>query len=123
MKLVIYNDAGLSAAVAEYVALLPVREDVRMSAPPGAKVICLSEEYGVCKEMPPFAASADAVLPLLEKMPFDITIYYSDTCCTWTVRLLQRFTGKREYVGKDETLARAMCTAMLHANGYEVIFA
>lgn len=123
MKLVIHNDDELSAAVAEHVARLPVREDVRMSALPGAKVICFSEEYGVCKEMPPFATSVDDVLPQLKKMPFDLTICYSDTCCIWTVRLHQRFTGKRGYVGEDETLARAMCIAALHASGHEVIIA
>ena len=132
------NDGELNAAVAEHVAKLPVRDDARISARPGAKVICHSEEYGVCSEMPPYATSADAVLPLLEK--YDawskgttggaVTVYKQTLSPAqkpsddipdneW---MILKPVGHYWNCDNPKPFPYSACIALLRANGVEVVF-
>lgn len=72
---------------------------------------------------PRFTQSFDAVLPWLEKSPFDVVQTYSNTCCVWTVRLQGRFTSNKEFVGKsEEGPAKAAVIALLRSHGVEIEF-
>lgn len=115
MKPILTNptDDQLNAAFAEHVAGWHA-EDAESGYRPG-------EDNSAWA--PRFTHSADAVLPWLEKSPFDVVQTYSNTCCMWTVRLLGRFTSNKEFVGQSEDgPAKAGVIALLRAHGVEIIF-
>lgn len=78
------------------------------------------EASGVVSRPPPYTTDPAAVLGLLEKDHYDVDIHFSQTSDLWTVRLLQRFTGKDSFCGQGDTFALAATLALLKAHGCEV---
>ncbi len=75
---------------------------------------------------PPFATSADVVLPLLEKSGKDIIVVWSGG--SWSVQIQEdRNVGTEDYdvatIGEYDgpSLAECACIALLRANGCEVL--
>ena len=71
------------------------------------------------RQIPSYTTDPAAVLGLLEKDHYDVDIHFSQTCDLWTVRLLQRFTGKDSFCGQGDTFALAATLALLKAHGVE----
>lgn len=124
----------LSAAVAEHVAgwrRVPPphgkkREWSHMLLSPSAKewgndykgqYIVVWKDGDLGGDVPKWATSADAVLPLLLNAGY-VNINLNPFSKVWTVIILN---GK-EFVGEGHTLPRAACVALLRANGVEVAF-
>jgi len=121
MKLKNPTDLILDAAFAEHVCKLGVRYEARISAPDGAKVLCHSEEYGVCEEMPRYTQSADLVLPSLEKFDGhlngpEINFFMG----TWEVVLNGAHTRSHRATGSS--FAKTAVIALLLAHGIEIEF-
>ncbi len=113
------TDAELSAAVAEYVAGWP-----RVEIDERGKVFGFRRKIDSFPSLvPPFATSADAVLPLLEKAGCVREIINSDTglgtFSGWRVEIFVR-EGPERHVANDQSLPRAICFALLKANGWTV---
>lgn len=132
------TDDELSAAVANYVAKISTEKRWRyfyngiesgghiskMAATADAISHSLGygaiEEYDYVPHCPPYATSADAVLPLLEKvgrwslaynLPLSIggySVMVSDACSV-------------AWWAEDPAFPRAACIALLRANGVEVV--
>ena len=72
-------------------------------------------------QLPPsYCTDPAPVIALLEKDHYDVEIHFSQGCDMWSVRLLQRFTGKDSFSGKAESFAEAGVRALLKAHGCEV---
>ena len=72
------------------------------------------------RQFPHYCSDPAAVIELLEKDHYDVEIHFSQGCDMWSVRLLQRFTGKDSFSGKAESFAEAGVRALLKAHGCEV---
>lgn len=121
MKLVIHNDSELSAAVAEHVAGL------KRVGYNGTSLL-VEDSRGVVLQCPPFATSADAVLPLLEKQSVVIAnwILPDEGDCGWRVDIYDSIPNASLNKGAgalDKSFPRAACIALLRAAGHEVTFA
>lgn len=119
MKLVLTSPAELSAAVAECVTHLPLRDDARITKPEGAKVVCFSREYGVCDEIPKLAESADTVLPLMPSGPH--VEFWTADCGYMGYRICIRDgDGNIKGEGHGKSFATACCLAILRSRGFAV---
>lgn len=148
--LTIKGDLELSAAVAEHVAGY-VKWEVLVYGPgnpPRGSVFLMDPKISGMYErnptffkyrktnkprtepehIPPFATSADAVLPLCEQFPmttFQHVCAESKPGVRWIVEILVE-SPKRDsspYIdGRGETLARSLCVALLRAKGFQVEF-
>ncbi len=68
-------------------------------------------------DLPPYATSADAVLPLLEKYHAAWLAQSVINGCTVVITA----TGYERFYGNSPTFPRAACIALLRANGVEVV--
>lgn len=84
----------------------------------GHQPITVFKLGGIQRQLPPFATSADAVLPLLEKYgDVDITM----TKHAGTIRYVVTINRDEETRAVAKTLPEAACLARLRATGVEVL--
>jgi hypothetical protein len=117
MKLIDPTDDQLNEAFAVHVAGWT---HVVMNA--GKQLVGRLPPSSLYSVVPLFTTSADAVLPWLERDAFDVRISFSNTCDTWHVELLGRFTSNRSFKAAAETFPRACVIALLRAHGVEIEF-
>lgn len=146
MKITLTNPTHneLSAAVAEHVAgwrRVPPphgkkREWSHMLLSPSAKergndykgqYIVVWKDGDLGGDVPKWATSADAVLPLLEKQSVVIAnwILPDKGNCGWRVDIYDSIPDaslNKEAGALDKAFPRAACIALLRANGVEVVF-
>ncbi len=108
------SDDELSALVATVHGIAPVNLPFG-AVKRGGRWFLHNGPYALeCEKVyPPYSTSLDAVLPLVKADYFILT----HNKATWMAQLL---VGDFWFTYKDATPARAVCFALLVANGYEV---
>ena len=120
LKLTNPTDDELNAAVATHVCGYAGVDGGMMRLPDTRMRGNVFESW---KRVPPYATSADAVLPLLDGFEWvDIgkDVDYNDG--PWAVSISRQRAGAMGalFIGSAPALARAACIALLRANGIEV---
>lgn len=125
MKLNNPTDDQLNAAFAEHVAgwkRIPAKGDIPEMWNTGTD--CLNQGGGFAWRVPRYSKYADAVLPWLEKWP-DVEIHrVKDNGWQVSIMDIRRYPDRTETgvlaEAWEDTIARAICIALLRANGVEV---